>query len=159
MDVESHRKKVREFIARPPFLKRNLSDKELSLFCDALIHDSYSNEAGIQRSYERLEFLGDAVVELVVCEHIYFSSSDNEGNMTTQKQEFVANRKMSSKILEKGLDIDSVMLMGNGHVDKVTKENHPEENMRADAFEALMGAMYLTFGLDEARRVVKEILL
>jgi len=79
--------------------------------------------------------------------------------MTIMKQDIVANRKMSSKILEKGLDLDAVLLVGNGHIDKGTKTNVLEENMRADAFEALIGVMYLAYGMDEAKRIVFETLL
>ena len=153
-----HRRKVREFMARPPFFKRNISDEALDMFCTALTHDSYTNEAGGVESYERLEFLGDAVVELVVCEHIFRSSDDDEGNMTSRKQDIVANRKMSARILEKGLGIDDVMLVGNGHMDRVTKSSLPEENMRADSFEALMGAYYLVYGLEDVRDAILGIL-
>lgn len=154
-----HRRKVREFLAREPFSKRNISDRDLDMFCAALTHDSYSNEAGIGDSYERLEFLGDAVIELIVCEHIFRNTEGSEGNMTTLKQEFVANRKMSLRVLERGLDLDSVVLVGNGHVDRTTKENILEENMRADSFEALIGAFYLIYGLEESRNIVASILL
>jgi len=159
MDAEAHRKKVREFLARPPFSKRNISKKDLTLFCTALTHDSHSNEHESVESYERLEFLGDAVVELIVCDHIFHSPIGSEGNMTTQKQEFVANRKMSAKLLEKGLGLEDVMLVGHGHIDKTTKTNLLEENMRADSFEALIGAFYLVYGLEETRRVVKDTLI
>ena len=96
---------------------------------------------------------------MIVCEHIYKKTDDPEGNMTTMKQDIVANKKMSSRILEKGLDIDGIMLVGHGHMNKNTKSNVLEENMRADAFEALIGAFYLTYGLEETRRVLSEILL
>ena len=140
-------------------MKRNVSDNDIRIFCAALTHDSYSNEHGTERSYERLEFLGDAVIEMIVCEHIYRTTDDPEGNMTTMKQDIVANRKISSRVLEKDLDIDGVMLVGHGHMDKSTKANVLEENMRADAFEALIGAFYLTYGLEDTRRVLSEILL
>jgi len=157
--VREHKQTIREFLARPPFLKRNVPEDVLDLFTAALTHDSYSNECHVTESYERLEFLGDAVIELIVCEHIYKTTNDPEGNMTIMKQDIVANRKMSSKILERGLDLDPVLLVGNGHINKGTKTNILEENMRADAFEALIGVTYLVYGLDEAKRIVFEILL
>lgn len=156
--MEEHRRKVREFLARPPFRLRNIPDDDLDMFCTALTHDSYTNEFG-KESYERLEFLGDAVIELIVCEHIFRNSTDSEGNMTSMKQEIVANRKISSKIIERGIDIDRVMLLGHGHMDKTTKINIPEENMRADTFEALIGAFYIIHGLEASRKVVAESLL
>ena len=158
MDAEHHRKKVREFMARQPFSKRNLTDDELDLFCQALTHDSYSNEAGTGTSYEGPEFLGDAVIELIVRERIFLSGPDSEGNMTTRKNEIVADHKMSQRIVEKGIDIDSAMLVGHGHMDAVTKKNIISENMRADSFEALIAAAYLLYGLKEAERVVLAVL-
>lgn len=155
----AHRRKVREFMAKPPFLKRNLSNDQLEMFCAALTHDSYSNESGTDVSYERLEFLGDAVIELIVCEHIFRNANDSEGNMTQMKQEIVANRKMSSKLLERRIDIDSVLLVGNGHVEKVTGKNVLEDNMRSDSFEAVIGAFYLIYGLNETADVVRQALL
>lgn len=156
-------RKVREFMARRPFCKEHLSEHELSLFSSALTHDSYSQEAkdahvpGIE-SYERLEFLGDAVIELIACEHIYINSQYREGNMTDFKQEIVANSKISEKTVRYGMDIDSVLFVGNGQIDKRTRSKSIEPKMRADAFEALIGAVYLTYGLEEAKRIVREVL-
>ncbi len=154
---------VREFLARPPFSFRGLNEEQLALFCEALTHDSYSNEAADMdpprniRSYERLEFLGDAVLEFLVCEHIYKDTDISEGPMTDYKQEKVANHMISQRIEEKGIPIDSMMRVGNGHIKGHRKVI--EENMRADSFEALIAATYLSFGMDEARRLVRDVLL
>ena len=159
-DITHHERTVRGFMAKSPFSKRNLSDDEVRLFCSALTHDSYTDEATklqpprVMESYERLEFLGDAVVELLACEHVYRDTDLMEGKMTDYKQSIVSNEEISSKVQRYGLEIDSAMLVGHGH-------RNPEgisEKMRADAFEALVGAIYVLYGLDEARRIVKEVL-
>ncbi len=156
-------KSVREFLARPPFGFRGLSEEHLALFCEALTHDSFSNEAADMDpprnvpSYERLEFLGDAVLEFLVCEHVYRDTEISEGPMTDYKQDKVANHMLSQRILDKGIDIDSMMRVGNGHIRGHQKVI--EENMRADCFEALIAATYLTFGLDETRRLVQSVVL
>ena len=156
-------KSVREFLARQPFGFRRLSEDTLALYCEARTHDSYSTEALNEDpprrvpSYERLEFLGDAVLEFLVCEHVYRDTDLSEGPMTDYKQEKVANHMLSQRILEKGLDIDSMMRVGNGHRHGQTKSI--EENMRADCFEALVGATYIAFGIDEARRLVRDVVL
>ena len=156
-------KTVREFLARPPFGFRGLSAEGLALFCEALTHDSYSNEAAdmdpprIVPSYERLEFLGDAILEFIVCEHVYLDTDIKEGPMTDYKQDKVANHMISQRIGEKGIRIDEVMRVGNGHIRGNGKAI--EENMRADCFEALIAATYLTFGMDEARRLVRDVIL
>ena len=159
-DITHHERTVREFMARRPFSRRNLSDEEVKLFCSALTHDSYTDEATklqpprIAESYERLEFLGDAVVELLACEHVYRDTDLKEGRMTDYKQSIVSNEDISLKVQRYGLDIDSAMLVGHGH----RVPNGISEKMRADAFEAIIGAIYILYGLEDARKVVEEVL-
>ena len=156
-------KAVREFLASPPFRKRNIGDDEVRLFDIALTHDSYSNEEAqsgrTKESYERLEFLGDAVIELAVCEHIYERTRHSEGEMTVFKNTTVSNANISLRILACNIDIDNMLLVGEGHKDKRTGNNTIEENMRADAFEALIGAVYEMYGFGEAKRIVREVLI
>ena len=159
-DISRHERDVRGFIAKRPFSRTGLSDREIGLFCTALTHDSYSDEATklnpprIVESYERLEFLGDAVVELLACERVFNDTDLKEGKMTDFKQSIVGNDEISEKVLRYGLDIDSVMLVGHGH----RVPGGISVKMRADAFEALIGAIYTLYGLDEARKIVEEVL-
>jgi len=159
----SREMKIREFLAAYPFGKRNISEEEIELLNTALTHDSYANEEATRNngtaSYERLEFLGDAVMELIVCEHIYNSGEMNEGKMTETKNNIVSNRNMSVCVLKAGIDIDSSLRVGEGHKDKRTGNNVIEENMRADAFEAVLGAVYILYGMEEAKRIVREVFL
>jgi ribonuclease-3 len=156
-------KGVREFLARQPFGYRSIPQEHLALFCTALTHDSFSNEALDMDpprnipSYERLEFLGDAVLEFLVCEHVYRDTDISEGPMTDYKQDKVANSRLSQRILDKGIGIDGIMRVGHGHMKGQSKSI--EDNMRADCFEALIAAVYLSYGLDEARRIVSEVVL
>lgn len=145
---------VRQFLARPPFGYRGVPADRLSLFCAALTHDSYTNECEGE-SYERLEFLGDSILEFVVCEQVYTSTDLREGAMTDFKQDRVANRRISARVLACGMDIDGIMRVGGMHRGPSGKTI--EENMRADSFEALLAAIYLTYGMDEVRRVVGEV--
>lgn len=148
---------VRMFLSRSPFGFRNVSKDNLSLFCTALTHDSFSNEMlnlnppRHVESYERLEFLGDSILEFLVCEHVYTNTDLSEGAMTDFKQDKVANSKLSDRVLAYGLGIDELMRTGGGHSDRI------EANMRSDCFEAILGAVYLSYGMDEARRVVHEV--
>jgi ribonuclease-3 len=159
----SREMKLREFMASPPFNRRNVADTELEVFNVALTHDSYANEEASRdhnvTSYERLEFLGDAVMDMIVCEHIFHNTDLKEGDMTELKNEIVCNRNISSRIIEKNVDIDGCLLVGEGHREKRTGDNIVEDIMRADAFEAVIGAVYLLYGTDEARRIVKEVFL
>lgn len=153
--------RVREFLARPPFSIRGLKKDELALFVDALTHDSYSNELaqeyankGITRvpgSYERLEFLGDAILEFLVCERVFHTTTDAEGNMTLFKQDKVANARISQRVIDSGIGLDSVI--------RISRGTELVENIRADCFEALIAAVYLVQGMDAVRRVVDGIIL
>ncbi|MDR0778119.1 MAG: hypothetical protein LBE48_01580 [Methanomassiliicoccaceae archaeon] len=155
--------KLREFLASYPFDRRNVTDEELKMFDIALTHDSYANEEAsrnmIVGSYERLEFLGDAVMDMIVCEHIYRNTDLTEGAMTELKKEIVCNKNISLRIIEKEVDIDGCLRVGEGHKEKRTKDNIVEDIMRADAFEAVIGAVYLLYGTDEARRIINDIFL
>ena len=156
---------IREFMARPPFCYRSLSHSDLDTLRCAFTHDSFSNEARdvdpsfSVPSYERLEFLGDSVLEFLVCERVYRETDLEEGSMTDYKQSVVANRSISERILESGLGLDDMILVGHGHRDPHTGANRIEEGMRADVFEALIAAVYLLKGMDETRRIVREVLL
>ncbi|MDD2531933.1 MAG: ribonuclease III domain-containing protein [Candidatus Methanomethylophilaceae archaeon] len=156
--MTSEEARMRELLASPPFSKRDLTSEEAGIFMEALTHDSYVSEKGEGVPYERLEFLGDAVTELVASEYAYRLGGD-EGEMTDTKQSLVANRCISAAVLRKGIRIDPAARVGNGHIDKRTKIPVLEENMRADIFEAIVGAFYLMYGLEEARRLVLAVLL
>lgn len=153
---------VRMFLAKAPFCLRNVPREKLDVFCTALTHDSYSNEQrdrGIEvESYERLEFLGDAILEFLVCEEIYSNTDLREGEMTDYKQDRVNNRNLSDRILDHGIDVDSLMRVGRGHEDS-HHDKDIQTKMRADVFEALIAATYLTYGLDKVREIVSEVLL
>ncbi|MDR2845962.1 MAG: hypothetical protein LBV63_01625, partial [Candidatus Methanoplasma sp.] len=77
--------------------------------------------------------------------------------MTEKKQEHVSDKDISLRVLKSGMDLDSVMLLGNGHIDS-EGNNVVEESMRAGAFEALAGALYISRGLEFARRIIDMIL-
>ena len=146
---------VRQFLARRPFGYRMVPVDGLALFCAALTHDSYTNERGGE-CYERLEFLGDAILEFIACENVYLHTDLAGGAMTDFKQDMVANRRISERVLDYGLDLDGIMRVGGGHMNPDGTRS-VEENMRADCFEALLAAIYLTYGMDEVRRVVGEV--
>jgi len=153
---------VRQFLARPPFSLRGLTADELSLFCTALTHDSYSNEARNAGkevpSYERLEFLGDAIVEFLVCEAAYSDGSlATEKDLTDYKISKVRNDSLGEVLSGRISGLEDAIRVGNGHISEDGgKKLSPD--MRADVFEALVAALYLTRGMDAARGLVRLLL-
>ena len=82
-----------------------------------------------------------------------------EGGMTDMKQDIVRNRSISDAVLASGIGLDDVMLVGGGHLDPATKRPIVNENMRADAFEAMLAAVYLIYGMDDVRKIVRDVLV
>lgn len=134
------------------FLDRKIiKDINKELLREALTHTSYSNEHKNEKNYERLEFLGDAVLELVTSEYFYSNTDYKEGEMTKKRASFVCEQALS--YYAKELGIDRHIRVGHG------QEGNINDTIIADVFEAVLGAIYLTFGIDNAREYVYEIIV
>lgn len=161
--LESKERDIRELLARDPF-SIHLDREQFPLFRMAFTHDSFTEEynkraSSPMESYERLEFLGDAVLEFIVCDEAYrIKSLGDEGSLTNAfKQKAVSNESIARHLREAGVDLGSCMLLGNSfrkaNGDKVT------DDMRSDVFEALVAAVYQTLGMDCARAIIRRIIL
>lgn len=136
--------------------KLEIKFKNKNLLKQSVVHRSYLNENpnfNLPHN-ERLEFLGDAVLELITTEHLYKKYSDPEGVMTNWRSALV-NSKMLSKLARK-LGIEPFLYMSKGE----TKDTgRARELILANAFEALIGAIYLDKGLEAARIFIEKNLL
>ncbi len=134
-------------------LEKNLKYefKNISLLKNALTHSSYANEArsGLS-SNERLEFLGDSVLSIVVSDYIYkrFSSLP-EGELTKIRASLVCEKSLAQFSAE--LQIGNFLLLGKG---EQANGGAKRPSILADAFEAVLAAMYLDGGMDVAREHV-----
>ena len=111
----------------------------------AFDHTSYSNEHGVT-SYERLEFLGDAVLELLMSDYLYHINKYNEGEMTKIRSHYVcetANYEYSIK-----LGLNEYLKLGKGETENGGKYR---KAIVADIFESFLGALYLDQGLDKTK--------
>lgn len=124
----------------------------------ALVHSSYSNE---QRSKnksivcnERLEFLGDSVLSIIVSEYLFLENKYlPEGELTKLRKEIVCGKALAEYATE--IDLGEYMFLGNG---ERKNGGSTKENIIADAFEALLAAIYLDAGTEGKKRV-KEFLM
>ena len=121
------------------------------LLMEALTHSSYSNEHKDSKNYERLEFLGDAVLELITSEYFYQNTSFKEGEMTKKRASFVCEQALSH--YARDLGIDKLIRVGHGQIGNVN------DTIIADVFESVLGAIYLTHGLDIAKEYINEIII
>lgn len=128
--------------------------KNLQLLVRALTHTSYVNENNIPyfESNQRLEFLGDAVLDMVISEELY-NNYDNlsEGDMTQIRAKIVCEQTLAKKAQE--LNLGSFLFLGRG--EEMSGGRQRQSNL-ADTFESLIGAIYLDGGLEAVRCFIKK---
>lgn len=130
--------------------------KNLDLLEQALHHSSWVHEHPDQAlgSNERLEFLGDAVLELVITEHLYHRFLEaNEGQLSKARSGVVNETRLAATA--RALGLGDYLLLGKGEEGQGGR-NKP--SILADAMEALLAAVYLDGGLEAARSVFLELL-
>lgn len=136
------------------FEKLNIHPKDITLYNIAFSHSSYANEHRAKKDYERLEFLGDAVVDLVIADYLYNNESETEGEMTKVRASYVCENALYEYSLKLGLN--SYIKVGHGEENNGGKF---KKAIVADIFEALMGAIYLDLGYATARKTILDIIV
>ena len=135
----------------------NVTFHDKSLLQQALVHRSYLNEnpnAGVWHN-ERLEFSGDAVLELAVTERLYAAFPEKpEGELTTLRAALVNSKMLSDISLSIGMN--EFLLLSRGEARDVGRAR---QYILANAFEALIGAMYLDGGYETARDFIDRVVM
>ncbi len=130
--------------------------KNPNLFEQALTHKSWVNEhPGTRTSNERLEFLGDAILEFVVSKEIYESFPDKEEGYLTALRANLVNTVNLAEVA-KTLNLGEQLFLSRGEDDGGGRSN---SSLLADTVEALIGAIYMDQGLDAAYEFIKSNLL
>lgn len=126
--------------------------KNPDLLRQALVHRSYLNEnPDFPLGHnERLEYLGDAVLELVVSEYLYHHYPNPEGDLTNWRASLVNAKALSD--VAKDLDLDTWLMMSRGEAKD--KQSKARQNIHANAIESLIGAMYLDGGIEPAKNFI-----
>jgi len=129
--------------------------KDESLLIRALTHSSYANESGGKNeSNERLEFLGDSVLGFITAEFFFSREKDlPEGELTKLRAAAVCEKALSGFANKIGLG--EYLLLGKGEINSNGKER---PSILADAFEALIAAIYLDGGIENAKKFVAQFL-
>ena len=132
------------------FEKYKIKSSNKELYIRALTHTSYANEMGTE-SYERLEYLGDAVLELIMSEYLYSKTNYQEGEMTKIRANYVCEEALYNYSLKLGLN--EFLLLGVGE-----EENggRLRKAIVADIFEAFIGAMFLDQGLEYVKKFIYD---
>lgn len=134
----------------------NLNFHNPNLLNQAFIHRSYLNEVKLNLpSNERLEFLGDAVLSLIISNYLYnLHPKDSEGELTNLRA-FIVKTKSLAKAAKK-LDLGSYLKLSKGEEAGGGREN---PQLLANTYEALLGAIFLDLGLEAVKKVIHKTLL
>ena len=132
------------------FREYGIELKNPELMIQAFTHSSYANEHHTN-SYERLEFLGDAVLEVITSEYFYLNTDLKEGDMTKTRASFVCENALATYAKEIGLN--KYILVGHGQLGNIN------DTIIADVFESVLGALYLDQGFDVAKEYAKKIII
>ena len=130
--------------------------KDIQLLVTAFTHRSYLNEhrKTVFEHNERLEFLGDAVLELVVTEYLYKTYPNPEGEMTNWRASLV-NAVMLARIATE-FDLNDFILLSRG---EAKDTGRARQYILANAMESLIGAIYLDGGYDASKKFIEKFIL
>ena len=132
--------------------------RDSDILIRALSHSSYVNELKLNKheDYERCEFLGDAVLELLVSEYLFNENPHmREGEMTKLRASLVCEPTLANCARE-GFELDRFLLLGKG---EDASGGRNRDSIVSDVFEAIIGAIYLDGGIEPAKAFVKRFVL
>src|SRR3990167_4821655 len=135
-------------------MKKDFKNKELLDL--ALTHRSWVNEhRGVRESNERLEFLGDAVLEFVVSKELFEKYPDEEEGYLTALRANLVNTVSLAEIAQK-LRLGELLYLSKGEEESGGRTN---TSLLADTVEAIIGAIFIDRGIEEAEKFIRESLL
>ena len=126
----------------------HIQNKELLL--TALTHSSYSNEHKCE-NYERLEFLGDAVLQILTSDYLYRTSKLKEGQMSKTRATYVCESACAS--YASLINYKPYIRVGHGQI------NNINDTIVADIFESIMGCIYLDQGIESAKKLFDAVVI
>ena len=131
------------------FKKLDINPTDINLYYAAFTHSSYTNENPSFANYERLEFLGDAVLELIISDYLYKERHLEEGTMTKMRASYVCENALATYATD--LKFYEDIKLGSG-------ESEANNTILADVFEAFVAALYLDQGYEFTKKLVLGII-
>ena len=131
------------------FNKLDISPTNMNLYIEAVTHSSFTNENPSYPDYERLEFLGDAILEVTISEYLYKERHLEEGKMTKMRAAYVCEEACATYARDLGLEAD--IKVGDGE--------EVNDTILADVFEAFTAAIYLDQGFDIVKNFILNIIV
>jgi ribonuclease-3 len=137
------------------FEKFQIKPNNYSIYLEAFTHSSYKNDNHLDYSYERLEFLGDAIIQKIVTEHLYKKHLEmNEGDMSKARNIIVQSGTLVRAAKE--LLFENIILVGNS---LSKNDNKITDNILEDSFEAFIGAVFLDQNEKKCYQILKRTII
>ncbi|NYT16423.1 MAG: ribonuclease III [Methanomicrobiales archaeon] len=141
---------LRAFLTSPAIGRRRAGPEALGRYHCALTHRSYTRETGVTSGdNERLEFLGDRVLNLIVAEFLFRNYPGQEGDLTA-RMEWTENRNLARAVAAANIGFEDLILVGS------RQEKTPR--IIAGAFEAFVAALYLDLGLARTKTIIGRLM-
>lgn len=134
------------------FKKLGINPTNINLYYQAFTHTSFSYENPSYDHYERLEFLGDAILYYIVSEYLYKERNLEEGDMTEIRKRYICEPALAT--YARDLKFEDDIKLGNGEL-----EHGVKDAIMADVFEAFIAALYLDLGMDLTKEVILKIIV
>ena len=134
--------------------KYNIKTNNKEIYDTAFSHSSYCNENNIKEDYQRLEFLGDKVLDLIISDYLYHQTNFAEGKMTKIRSMYVCENALYEYALL--LDFPLYVKVGKGEEQSGGKKR---KAILADMFESFLGAVYLEQGYLKAKEIVYDVVI
>ena len=131
------------------FDRLDINPTNINLYTQAFTHSSYTNENPSFSHYERLEFLGDAVLEIMISDYLYKERHLEEGTMTKMRANYVCEKACATYARDLAFEKD-IRLGNNEEVN---------DTILADVFEAFIGAVYLDKGFEFVNKLIMGIII
>jgi ribonuclease-3 len=135
------------------FNKIGYSFNNYELFLEAVTHSSYSYEQKISRNYERLEFLGDAVLQLIITEYLMIKYSNFDEGTLSKYRGYIVSEDFFSKIAKK-INLGDYIRLGKG---ELQSKGYEKPSLLCDIFESFIAAIYLDGGYETAKKIVLNL--
>ena len=132
----------------------NIETKNMHIYDTAFSHSSYCNENNLDEDYQRLEFLGDKVLDLIMSDFLYNTTNYEEGKMTKIRSMYVCENALYEYALL--LDFPQYVKVGKG--EEASGGKYRKATL-ADMFEAFLGAVYLDQGYKKVKEMVYEVVI
>lgn len=134
--------------------KFNIKTDNMHIYDTAFSHSSYCNENNIKEDYQRLEFLGDKVLDLIMSDYLYNTTSYEEGKMTKIRSMYVCENALYEYAML--LDFPEYVKVGKG--EEASGGKYRKATL-ADMFESFLGAVYLDQGYKKAKEIVYDVVI